>query len=164
MKLFKNKIFIGILIIFLIVINVILIYKKNKGLEKGFDEPVTIGTTVNNEWMMSNKEILFFFVKPQCGTCALYKDSINALFDKYNSVVQFNVLYNPKNWDEDYFKTLNFKSIPINSEIRNALHLAFTPQYVLVENNKITFVCNFYNEFNNEFKRLKQYLGEKYSK
>jgi len=162
--LFKNKIIIGISILILILINVALLIKKNQEVDKGFDVPVSIGTTLNYEWTNSKKEILFVFIKPKCGTCALYKDSINALFDKYNSIIQFKGLCNPKNWDEEYFKTYNFHFITINSEIRNALHLAFTPQFVLVENNKITFVCNFYSEFNNEFKRLKQYLEKKYTK
>lgn len=160
----KNKSIITLFFVAIIAINGVLLYKKHKGADRGFDSPVPIGTTLNYDWTKSNREALFLFIKPTCGTCALYKDSINGLFDKYNKVLQFNGVYNPKYWDMAYFKSFRFNSIPINSEIRNALHLAFTPQFVLIENNKITFVCNFYVDFKYEFIRLNHYLEAKYGK
>lgn len=160
---FRNRIFIAICLFILLAVNVFLLYNRKKVTDKRFASPVSIGTALNYVWTKNGKEICFVFVKPTCATCALFKDSINNLSDKYSNVLQFTGLYNPKYYDAEYFKTYRFRSYPINSEMRNALHLAFTPQFVLVENDKVTFVCNFNLEFSNEFTRLKQYLKEKYA-
>jgi thioredoxin-related protein len=161
---YRNKLLISITLLILLAVNILLLSNRKKAVDNTFSTPVPIGTVVNYNWATSDKEIIFVFVKPTCATCALYKDSLNSLFDKYSAVLHFNGLYNPKYWEPDYFKTFKFQSLPINSEIRNALHLAFTPQFILIENNKVTFVCNFRVEFNNEFIRLKKYLREKYAK
>jgi hypothetical protein len=164
LNLLENKKIAGIFLIILVVINVVLLYNRKNGTENGFDAPVPVGTTLNYQWIRSDKEIMFVFIKPKCGTCAIYKDSINDLFDKYGKVLQFKVLYNPSVRDSLYFGSFRFPSEPINPEMRKALHLAFTPQFILTENSKVTFVCNFYVEFGGEFLKLKNYLDEKYSR
>jgi hypothetical protein len=164
LNLLRNTKNVGILLIILVVINIALLYNRNLGMESGFDSPVPIGTMLNYEWTRSDKEIMFIFIKPKCGTCAIYMDSINGLFDKYSKVLQFKGLYNSAYRDSAYFGSFSFTSEPINPEMRKVLHLAFTPQFILTENSKVTFVCNFYEEFSTEFLKLKKYLNEKYSR
>jgi hypothetical protein len=160
----ENKRYAIAFFLFLLVLNGWLLFKRYYGAEKRFDAPVTIGTNVNFDWAKADKELLFYFAKSSCGTCVLYKDSIGELFNKYNSAVEFKGLFDQKLSDSLYFKTYRFVFNPVTSEIRNSIHLAFSPQFVLIKGNKVTFVCNFYSDFGTEFIRLKQYLIDKYGK
>ncbi len=96
--------------------------------------------------------------------CLLYKDSISSLYEKYNTDVQFVGLCNPKYWNSTYLKSFKFEFNEVNNEFRKSLHLAVTPQFVLVENRIVSFSFNFKNNFDDEYQRLKYYLETKYNK
>jgi len=69
----------------------------------------------------------------------------------------------PKFWDSTYLKTYGFPFKKVDLTIGKLLQLAVTPQIILVNKNMVTFSQDYKNiSFQNEYKRLKKYLGNKY--
>jgi thiol-disulfide isomerase/thioredoxin len=165
-KFAKNKRTFLLILFFMILglINAFIFIKRSNTKELFFEKPVSIGSIVESKSTGNNKEILFIFIRPRCHICEFYKDSIALLYNKYNKDIQFLGLCNPKFWDENYLKSYNFEFIKVDVELRRSLHLALTPQFVLVQKNRVTFSNDFNVDIQNEYTRLKKYLAVKYKK
>lgn len=160
-KIFGKRVIYSIIIV-LIITNVIIFTIRYYNKEPRFNMPISVGSTVNNAFTDINKEVMFVFIKPKCAICLKYHDSINLVNNKFKSKVRIIGICNPKYWDENFIKSYNFRIIEVNNDLRNDLHLAVTPQIIMVENHKVSFSQNFNNEFQYEFDRLKKYLYSKY--
>ena len=112
----KKIIYISIAL--LVLANAFLLLKRYNEKQLTFITPVAVGSVADNEHTASGKETLFVFVKPECSSCALYKDSLITLFNKYKNHVQFIGLCNPKYWDEKYLKSFGFKFIEVDNNLR----------------------------------------------
>jgi len=115
----------------IITINLLVLTIRFSDKQSRFSEPVPLNTKINYDWAKSQKEILFIFLKPTCPMCTPYIDSLNDLHNKYGNKIEFIGLCNPKYWNADYIAKFNFRFMKINTEMRKALHLAFTPQFVM---------------------------------
>ena len=163
-KLYMTKKVFLISICILVLVNAIIFILKPKNENIKFDHPVTVGSIIKNKWSKSEKEVLFIIIKPQCHNCALYKDSICRLYDKYQDNIQFIGICNPKAWDKNFIAVFNFEFIENTIELIKTFHFVVTPQIVMLHNNKVTFSSDFSKDFKNEFNRLKIYLEAKYHK
>jgi len=158
-----KKVFI-ITICILVLINAIIFILKPKNENIKFDNPVSVGSMIKNKWSKSDKEVLFIIIKPQCHNCALYRDSICKLHEKYKTNIQFIGICNPKAWDTNFLNAFNFEFLENTKDLIKTFHLVVTPQIVMLQNNEVTFSSDFKKDFKNEFNRLKIFMDEKYPK
>lgn len=158
---YKNSFYAFLLV--LLGINLFLFYNRQKKQAIEFKNPVPVGTKLAYSWAISPKPILFFYIKPTCPICIKYKNKMNGIATRFNS--QINVIgLCTKNFKNIIEKSKNyqFKFYVLDIEKHNALHLAFTPQAILIENQKVLFAFNFNSIPSEEFERLNNFLGERY--
>ncbi|MFZ4522053.1 MAG: hypothetical protein ACOYNC_10120 [Bacteroidales bacterium] len=151
-----------LLIGIILIVNVILLIVRYQNDTSMFNTPLKEGTSINGKYLDSDKEILFILIKPKCPTCLQYQDSINSLYQKYINHLQFVGLCRVKFWDTAYLTKYHFPMIKADLNTGKMLHLAVTPQIVMVKNKTVTFSQEFRTNFDNEYQRLKKYLENKY--
>ncbi|MFZ4523009.1 MAG: hypothetical protein ACOYNC_14965 [Bacteroidales bacterium] len=159
----QKKIFISLIGI-VVLVNIILLIVRYRNDASMFDTPLQEGAVINGNLVDSDKEILFILIKPKCPTCVEYHDSIISLYQKYKSDIQFIGLCREKFWNATFIAEYHFPFIKADLDKGKMLHLAVTPQIVLVTNRTITFSQEFNTTFGNEYQRLKKYLANRYPK
>jgi thiol-disulfide isomerase/thioredoxin len=156
------------LVIFLIIIvaiNIYIFHNKKQSHPLSFKKAVQPGTVIDYQWAKSGKEILFWYVNPNCGRCIDNRSRINQLADDYSASIKTIGICSDKYLSgKDSLQNYNFKFITMDAEKFKALHLAYTPLAVMVENKKVTFSIEFGPPLEEELKRLEKYLNEKYDK
>lgn len=161
----KYQLLIYILGAVLIIINIYFLYDKMRGNVHVFESPIAVGTKLEYEWISSNEDILFLYLKPGCAGCMKYADLMNQFANEYKNNLKVIGLCAHKNYEKLInTQVYRFEIWPINFEIHDALHLGYTPQAILVNKKNVTYAFDYDTKIDVQFNVLKKLLRDLYAK
>ncbi|MEI7491345.1 MAG: hypothetical protein WCK92_08100 [Bacteroidota bacterium] len=171
-NIFKFRIFsylnvkytIAVIICILLIFNIILLINRYSSNPTISFEPLRAGENLNYPFKKSKKYLLLIFVKPKCGSCIQYSDSIENLYKNYKQSIDFIGLCMPKFWNTEILNSYGFPFMEADLPLCKLLHLISTPQLILLRDDKVLYATDNRNDIQKEYSKIKNYLEKELTK